>query len=169
MVSLEASLLLSAIAVVLSVVSIRRQKIPSRYEAERQIREKFEDLNPLLKFSDEDHSIGYKLESVSIDLYGGLLNRVRELISGDLCAETRLILRTDDGPITKLEKDIVEELKSIEKIRDADVMTGDGIPAIVIKLQIGTTDPDEVSDITGQVMYDEMPKYIRTRGPARLE
>lgn len=91
-VSLEiAPLVLSAAAILLSLVAIRRQTIPSRFEAQRRIRESLQHPNypnkEMVVYTDR---INYDITYVVVIPEKGIHYRIAELVWGDIIAKTRI-------------------------------------------------------------------------------
>lgn len=90
------SLSVSALAIILSLIAISRQSIPSKYEAERRIREKFQTPNGELKF--EYNDVNFHINYINVSRHEGIYHRIKELIFRDISGETQVVF-TVDSPI----------------------------------------------------------------------
>lgn len=145
MVSISAvAVALSTLAIVLSLISIRRQSVPSKYEAERRVREKFEIPNGELKFdyNDTDYHISY----ISIMRNKGLTHRIKELLVGDISARTQIVFTVSGRVPTEIEDEYISTIDE------------EGVRALMFKMD--TTHPRELYNQFSESVY-ELSKEIR--------
>ena len=124
----KVAVLLSATAILLSLIAIRRQSIPSKYEAERRIREKFEIPNDELNF--EYNGTNYHINYINVIRRDGLSHRSEELVFGDLSGETQIVFTMSDQPRSTIE---TEYISTIDE---------EGVRALMFKMD--TAHPSEL-------------------------
>ena len=151
MVTFSAALFLSIIAVILSLIAIRRQRIPTKYELERRIREKFQQTSPDLTFT--AGNIEYTIVSITVKPKGGWKNRVKEYIYGGIPAETSLAITTNG---------ILPD--SLEDVENVSVVSAKG-SNLALSVRVETTDPSDIYSRFMQAMHDELPEHITVPPP----
>ena len=137
------SLSVSTLAIVLSLMAISRQSIPSKYESERRIREKFQTPNGELKFEYNDAT--FHINYITVLRRNGLYHRIKELISRDISGETQVVFTLDK----RVPKQV--EAKNISRIDE------EGVRAIMFRMD--TTQPDELYNQFSKSVY-ELSKEI---------
>jgi len=151
MVNLSAALVLSIIAIILSVIAIRRQRIPTKYELERRIREKFQQTSPDLTFT--VGNIEYTIVSITVKPKDGWENRVKEYVYGEIPAETSVAVTTNG---------ILPD--SLDGVGDITVVSAKG-SNLALTLRMDTTDPSDIYSRLMRAMHDELPEHIKVPPP----
>ena len=136
--------LLSAAAIFLSVISIRRQSIPSKYEAERRVREKFKIPNGELQY--EYNDVTYYISYITIARHSGLSHRVKELVLGDISAETQVVFTLSSQTPSTIDSEFISTIDE------------EGVRALIFKMD--TTEPTELYNEFSDSVF-ELSKRIR--------
>lgn len=123
------ALVLSILAILLSLIAIRRQRLPTKYEAERRIVSVFEQSNPKMEYPSGDNT--YQVIIIIVEPHLGLINLARKYIFGVLPGTTRIGILSVDRVPEKNQLPVNIEIKPLE-----------GGEYIV--LSIDSTDPSEV-------------------------
>lgn len=124
----EPAIILSIIALILSGVAILRQSIPSKYEAERRIREKFQIPNGEPRF--EYRGTNYYINYITVSRNKGLYWRIKELFFRDISGETQIVFTIDGNVPEPLD---VEYISTIDE---------EGVRALMFSMN--TTQPDKL-------------------------
>ena len=146
MVNLSAALVLSTIATILSVIAIRRQRIPTRYELERRIRGYIQQKNPEMEFS--AGKIQYSILSITVEPKNGVKNRILEYIYGEPPSETSIYISTNISG--------TESLDDVKYVSDVSSR----VDAFALTIQIESTDPE--------VVYAELIEIMREKIASRV-
>lgn len=146
MVNLSAALVLSIIAVILSVIAIRRQRIPTKYELERRIRGYIQQKNPKMEFS--AGKIQYSILSITVEPNNGFKNRILEYVRGDPPSETSIYISTNISGSESL-----DDIKSVSETSSR----GD---AFALTIQIESIYPEEVYTELIEIMRKEIPNRV---------
>jgi len=137
------SLSVSTLAIVLSLMAISRQSIPSKYEAERRLREKFQTPNGELEFEYNDAT--FYINYITVLRHNGFYHRIKELIFRDISGETQVVFTVDKRVPEPI------EAKNISRIDE------EGVRAIMFRMD--TTQPDELYNQFSKSVY-ELSKEI---------
>lgn len=151
MVKLSAALVLSIIAVILSLIAIRRQRIPTKYELERRIREKFQQTSPDLTF--DAGVIKYTIVSITVKPKDGWKNRVKEYLYGEIPAETSLAITTN-----------ATLPDSLDEVENVSVVSAKG-SNLALTLQMDTSDPGDIYSRFMSAVHDEIPDHVTVPPP----
>ena len=151
MVELSVALVLSIIAVVLSLIAIRRQRIPTKFELERRIREQFQQTSPELTF--KTGNVEYNIVSITVKPKNGWRDRVKEYLYGNLPAETSLAITTNA---------ILPD--SLDDVENISVVSAKG-SNLALMLRMDTTDPSDIYSRFMKAMHDELPDHIKIPQP----
>jgi len=146
MVNLSPAIVLSIIAVILSVIAIRRQRIPTRYELERRIREYIQQKNPKMEFS--AGKIQYSILSITVEPKNGFKNRILEYICGEPPSETSIYVSTNISGTESL-----DDIKCVSE-------TSARVDALALTIQIESIDPEEVYAELIEIMREEIPSHV---------
>ena len=138
------AVLLSAVAIFLSMISIRRQSIPSKYEAERRIREKFKIPNGELQY--EYNDVTYYISYITIVRHSGLGHGIKELVLGDISAETQVVFTLSGQTPSTIDS---EHISTIDE---------EGVRALMFKMD--TTNPTELHNTFSESVF-ELSRQVR--------
>lgn len=139
-------IILSIIAILLSLISIRRQRIPTKYEAERRIREKFEQTDTGLEFSEGRTT--YRIISITVTHHEGWNKRLKEYLTEDIAGRTQLAISTNG------------KLPDSIDVENVSVISAEG-SNLALTLDMESTDPSEVYTRFMIAIHDELPEYVR--------
>ncbi|MFC7043960.1 hypothetical protein [Halonotius sp. GCM10025705] len=140
------SLSVSAFAIVLSLIAISRQSIPSKYEAERRIREKFQTPNGELKF--EYNDVNYHINYITVLRQDGINHRIKELVFRDISGETQVVFTVDSRVPNPV------DVKNISRIDE------EGVRAIMFRMD--TTEPHELYNQFSESAF-QLSKEIQSK------
>ena len=104
------ALVLSAFAIIVALTNKRGQSIPSKYEAERRIREKLQTPNGELNF--EYGGVQYHINHITVERNEGWKSRFNELLSGDISGKTTIVFSDSIGVTKTIETDNISKIDS---------------------------------------------------------
>lgn len=140
------SLVLPAIAIILSLIAIRRQRLPSKYELERRIREKLKETNPELVF--QIGQIEYRITSITVKRKRGWGYRIPEYLYGEIPVETSIEIVTN-GILPR----------PIDNIDNTSIIITEGGP-VGLTLNVETADPLTIYNHLMVAIHRKLPEYI---------